>query len=191
MPLEAEPGGESVRRLFFALWPDEDVRDRLQAIIAGLHDRVAARWVRREQFHITLFFLGAVPESDVPRLRRLELQWPEGFELPLQDLRFLRRRQMIWLVPRTPPEGLRRLVQVLGEGLDACGIGRDLRPFHAHLTLARKARCDCLGPSSVARIGWTVRSVELMESVLDRSGAHYRVLQSWPLQAMPTGGSVE
>jgi 2'-5' RNA ligase len=191
MPSEAEPGGEPVRRLFFALWPDEDVRDRLQAVVAELHDRVAARWVRREQFHITLLFLGAVPESDVLRLRRLELQWPEGFELPLQDLRYLRRRQMIWLIPRKPPEGLGRLVHVLGEGLDARSIGRDLRPFHAHLTLARNARCGYLGPSSAARIGWTVRSVELMESVLDRSGAHYRVLQSWPLQAMPTVGSVE
>ncbi len=156
-----------------------------------LRDRCAARWARREHFHITLSFLGAVLESDRVRLGRLELDCPEAFDLSLQNLRFLRRRQMLWLEPSTPPDALRRLVDGLGAGLDACGIARDARPFHAHLTLARKVCRGFTGPRSVEPIRWTVRSVELMESVLDRSGARYRVLHSWPLQAMPAGGSVE
>lgn len=188
---EDKPADERVRRLFFALWPEDTVRDRLQEVAAELRQRCAARWVKREHFHITLCFLGALPEADRVRLGDLELEWPGVFDLCLEELQFLKRRQMIWLVPRTPPEALRHLVELLSVRLDACGIAHDARPFHAHLTLARKASGGFFGPKSVHTVQWSVESVALMESVLDRSGAHYRVVHSWPLQAMPAGGSVK
>lgn len=193
MPSEArgiEP--PPARRLFFALCPGKGVRDSLQQIVHRLRDQVSARWLPQENFHITLAFLGSVPDPGLLRLQRIDLVWPEAFVLRLEDLRVLRRRRMIWIAPRAEPDSLLRLVEVLMAGLDTLGmVPNEPRPFRAHLTLARNLRGGLKGAIPFEPIDWTIRSVELMESVLDLSGAQYLRRCSWPLQAMPTGATVK
>ena len=48
---------EENQRLFFALWPDEDARERLATVA---RDDSTGRWVSRDNLHVTLAFLGAV-----------------------------------------------------------------------------------------------------------------------------------
>ncbi len=56
-------------RLFVALELDEQARDLLadcQQRLSGLDP--AVRWVQPEQIHLTLKFLGQVPDQDVPQV---------------------------------------------------------------------------------------------------------------------------
>ncbi|MDX1489425.1 MAG: 2'-5' RNA ligase family protein, partial [Acidiferrobacterales bacterium] len=46
------------QRLFLALWPDDDVRNRVVALISKLLRAGDGRAVGRENLHATLFFLG-------------------------------------------------------------------------------------------------------------------------------------
>lgn len=185
------------RRLFFALWPDDAVRDRLGEVATQVREGLQARWVRRDHFHITLAFLGAIPEAHLPRLLGLELERPEAFDLVLDNVQFRQRRQMIWIAPAASPPALERLVEDLGPCLKRHSVAHDPRPFHAHLTLARSVRDILPRPVPFAPIIWTVSSFSLVESTLDRSGARYRVLHTWPLpvraqaRAMPNGAGVE
>ncbi|MGB8932127.1 MAG: 2'-5' RNA ligase family protein, partial [Anaeromyxobacteraceae bacterium] len=61
------------RRLFVALDPPEAVRRRIGAVVAALRrsaGRAAdeVRWTAAESLHLTLQFLGAVPEERIVEL---------------------------------------------------------------------------------------------------------------------------
>ena len=60
-------------RLFVAVWPPDDVLDRLAALPRP--DVKGLRWTHREQWHVTLRFLGSVPDVApvVAALGRLEV----------------------------------------------------------------------------------------------------------------------
>jgi 2'-5' RNA ligase len=62
-------GPEPARRLFFALWPDARVLARAVDAVATLVPRGAGRPLRADQLHLTLEFLGNVPESRVQAVR--------------------------------------------------------------------------------------------------------------------------
>ncbi|MEK7758301.1 MAG: 2'-5' RNA ligase family protein, partial [Pseudomonadota bacterium] len=53
------------QRLFFALWPDPVLQQRLAQAAEALLPRAAGRRVRAENLHCTLVFLGAV-EAALP-----------------------------------------------------------------------------------------------------------------------------
>lgn len=185
-----EAPAESTRRLFFALWPDQDAGRQLEQITNRLGRRIAARWVRPDNQHVTLAFLGAVPESRLPCLKSLELR-AGGFELVLDSLCFRRRRRMIWIEPDAPVGPLNSLVALLEAELDREGIARDARPFRAHLTLGRQVRDADPELPVIEPVTWKVRSIVLVESAVKRSGVCYRPVHGWALQTTPKGISVE
>jgi 2'-5' RNA ligase len=47
-------------RLFFALWPDDAVRARLTGVVDSLRRTVSGKWVKPDNLHITLAFLGDI-----------------------------------------------------------------------------------------------------------------------------------
>jgi 2'-5' RNA ligase len=178
-------------RLFFAVWPGDEVSATLERQLGGLRSRVRAAWVQPENLHLTLCFLGAVPHIRLNSLITLNFERHLAFELCFDRLRFLRRRRMLWLEPSRPNPVLMDLVKSLEERLDQLGQARDPRPFHAHLTLARNLRGDWSPGERFERLGWHVGGFDLVASVLDRRGARYRRLRHWPLHTTPTGTSVE
>lgn len=178
-------------RLFFAVWPGDDVRACLERELVRLRSHVQATWVRPENLHLTLCFLGAVPRIRLDSLITMNFELPVPFAICFDQLRFLRRRRMLWLEPGRPNLVLNSLVGSLEERLDLLGQARDRRRFHPHLTLARNLRGDfSLGEPS-ERVSWHVGGFDLVASELDRHGACYRRLRHWSLQTTPTGTSVE
>jgi 2'-5' RNA ligase len=96
------------RRLFFALWPDAEVRAQL----AG----VARRWTRRpvadEKLHMTLIFLGQRNEQNVACFRQAaSAVQVEPFELQLDYLGGWPRAGIQWLGSSRVPGGLSQLVK--------------------------------------------------------------------------------
>jgi len=91
-------------RLFIAI----DLPAELRSTVAGLCRGVAgARWVRHEQFHITLRFLGDTAEERLTDLReRLHQVAVPGFSLRLKGAGVF------------PPPGGRKPARVLWLGLD-------------------------------------------------------------------------
>ncbi len=62
----------STRRLFFAFWPTAAMQSDLAAAArAQMESMLGGRLVPRENLHLTLAFLGSVPETSVPALREL------------------------------------------------------------------------------------------------------------------------
>ncbi len=177
---------ERVGRLFFALWPDQDLRARLVVVTRDARRELAkagARVVDTANVHITLAFLGNVPETQYRCVASAAGQIRANeFDLLLDRWGFFRRAKVHYLTAAVVPGELERLVGQLWDVAGSCGLKPDHRPYQAHLTLARKvtARPDFPAPESVV---WSPADFVLVSSETRSSGPVYRVLERWPLIA--------
>jgi 2'-5' RNA ligase len=167
-----------VRRLFVAVWPPEDVLDRVAALPRPEIDGL--RWNGREHWHVTLRFLGPVAEVD-PVTEALAGMPGAAVTARLGPAvgRFGQR------ILHIPVEGLDGVAAAVVGATAHLGKPPDDRPFHGHLTLARVAthgRVD-LRPltGTPVEAGWDVEAVCLVESRLSPHGARYEVLERFPL----------
>ena len=189
-------------RLFAAVDLDPSVRsaarsvaERLGRVLAGpgARRRSGVSWVREENLHLTMRFLGEVDDG-----RAAELV--ERFGEPCETATFSIELCGIGIFPPSGPprvvwigvtNGADRLAVLDAEverRMAAAGFGRDDRPFRAHLTIGRVK--DALGPSGgrqmlaepVGSLGTSrVTHVVLYESRLSARGPTYVALARAPL----------
>lgn len=170
-------------RLFFALWPDETLRPRLVDVAGVLQQRLTGKWVRPENLHLTLAFLGDVAANREPDARGVGDEVSgNGFTLLLDRAEFWPRNGIICLGARETPPALKALAGSLAESLRGAGFPLEKRAFRAHLTLARKGASDRTLIGLPEPLAWDVGSFALVESRLDREGSAYIVRETWPLQ---------
>lgn len=171
---------ESRHRVFFALWPDEVLREALTRLRA--RRSAPGRNVPRAHLHLTLAFAGTVTATQLAALRRAadSVRAPP-FALRLDRLDGFEAARVQWLGPSQPPEALRTLAGQLQQGCRQAGIALTDDDFEPHVTLRR----DCRIPirEAVAPIEWPVSDFALIESgQAGRPGA-YRMLARWPLRS--------
>jgi RNA 2',3'-cyclic 3'-phosphodiesterase len=173
-------------RYFFALWPEESVREGLMAL--------ARRTARRgsvhhpADLHMTLVFLGQISDDQLPGIEAVaDAIRGKAFTLQIDGLGYWSRPRILWAAPRQTPEPLSQLVFDLQNGLKACGFEPEKRRYQPHVTLYRKAppaEAKAIEPA----IEWPVTSFVLAVSGGSEPGEpRYRVLQRWSL-AMQNGG---
>ena len=106
----------------------------------------ACRWSAAETMHLTLKFLGDVPDArmdDVFCAVRLAAQGvsPLTFELAgLGCFPHPRRPSVVWVGTREPSGRLAELARDVDEALGRAGWPREVRPYYPHLTIARVRR---------------------------------------------------
>jgi len=171
-------GAVETQRLFFALWPEPALQQRLAQAAAALLPEHAGRRVREQNLHCTLVFLGAVEAAQRLCLEdAASLVRAEPFTLTLDRLGYFRRPQAAWLGCTA---ALQALVTGLSYGAASCGFPPEQRPYEVHLTVARKLRKDP-GRMPLMPSVWPVQQFALMESVSEPDGVHYRPLRFWNL----------
>lgn len=166
-------------RLFFALWPDPDLRAALRGRSELDTSLIDGKPQRPDQWHVTLAFLGQVPGERLPAVRaaagRVSLA---PVTIKFDRLEYWRRPQVLCLVASRVTAGLQALVAQLHAALVKEGFALDARPFRPHVTLARKVRSaadSCLDPPLV----WRADGFALVRSVGDPSGSRYEPLDWW------------
>jgi len=180
------------RRLFFALWPDETQRAALVHAAARIVRHCGGRPVPGENLHITLAFLGSVPEPRVEELsaigRRAAATFPAEalpIAVSLETLEHWARAQVLAVLeraeePRAAAAGAAALAQILSAGTLAAGFSPDLKPFRVHVTVARKVARP---PRSrdMRRVEWSFDEFALIESRTLEEGPVYSVVESYVL----------
>jgi 2'-5' RNA ligase len=143
-------------RLFVGVWPPEDVLDA----IAALPQVGATRWTRREQWHVTLHFIGDVDSPDV---------WVER----VQEVASRFAPRTVTLGPATKILG-KDVLMIPASGLDDVAAAFSDEKFRGHLTLARRASRDLAGEPFNA--SFAAREIALIRSHLGDGPARYETI---------------
>jgi RNA 2',3'-cyclic 3'-phosphodiesterase len=186
-------------RLFVALEIPAAVRDNLATFItdmSDLSDRVeqkGVRWVRPENLHVTLKFIGERPDAELDGIRSAlsTVHGDAPLEVRLRGLGFFpeeRRPTVLWTGLDAAPN-LPSLAGTIDDALATQGIKRENRAFLPHLTLARfahpgvqKQLLAAIKQNSEHEFGsFRAREFHLIESKLKPSGAEYTSLASFPI----------
>jgi len=119
-------------RLFIAVEPSDALQERISRRRPELRN---IRWIAPERLHLTLAFIGALPESLMQSLdQELGKIHFAPFELELNRIGTFSRRTL-WLGCEPPP-GLQQLHRAVHLALQALEIKVDPRPYQPHITLA-------------------------------------------------------
>jgi RNA 2',3'-cyclic 3'-phosphodiesterase len=184
--LSAAPPREPTRRLFFALWPQEQER---RALFEAAHPAVSAcagRAVPAQNLHATLAFLGSVPERRIGELQGVARRTADAFVaespqvLQFDELAHWAGPQILVTLSAAEAGAARSLAHFLKTHTQAAGFSPDLKPFQAHVTLARKVERAPAVPMTRA-VSWVFDAFALVESRTAAHGAAYSVVQSYLL----------
>jgi RNA 2',3'-cyclic 3'-phosphodiesterase len=184
-------------RLFVALEIPADVRDEFAALISELRaadssfSKSRARWVRPENLHVTLKFIGHVDASKVDPIRAAlaEVRFEAPVEMQFRGLGFFpsaKRPRVFWAGMEASPN-LALLAAEIDTRLKKLGISSETKEFAPHLTLARfdppgiSEGLSAVAQANVAREFGAAGTGEfhLFESKTRPSGAEYTRLSSF------------
>ena len=167
-------------RLFIALSLPEAVKAELVTMQGGVND---ARWVNRDNFHLTLRFIGEINNPTVADIvDALSGIRASAFDLALAGLGHFAARgklRAIWAGVDRAPE-LLSLQRKVDHAVRDARIGQRERRYLPHVTLARfppvplERASGYLATRALFRTApFQVETLTLFESILNSAGALY------------------
>lgn len=188
-------------RLFVALEIFPEVRENLAALTGELRGKIPqARWMRAENLHVTLKFLGEAGTEKMEGIRAAlaGVRGSAPVEIEFRGLGCFpeaRRARVLWVDAAAGPE-LERLAAEIEKALEPLGFAREQREFSSHVTVARFPQ----GPGNSKKLQETLeeyggrshgrqtaREFCLFQSELQAAGSKYTRLACWPLNAAGGG----
>lgn len=178
-------------RTFIGIFPPPETREAALSAARKLSISGDVRWSKPPSVHLTLKFLGDVPEDRITRARRALEQAcgpREPFDVKLSGFGGFpseKRARVVWTGVGEGSEKLVSLSASLEDALASAGFPREERGYVPHLTLGRSLRRPVRLESAGAAAevpGFTVREVSLLESELSADGAVYTVIGGYPLR---------
>lgn len=177
-------------RLFLAIVPPPAVQRAAFAVTRALReDGDGVAWVKQENLHFTLRFLGEVGDSalgDVARAAREAAAAHAAFAAALGAAGAFpnaRRARVLWIGLAQGAESMRALADSLADALERRGFAKEERPFSSHLTIGRvrdsredwteRLKDEAVDPAAA---GFRVDRISLVKSQLARGGSIYTVM---------------
>jgi len=182
-------------RLFVALETPLAVRENLVALRELCGGAPGARWVRAENLHVTLKFIGEMPETKLDALRK-ELQGVRSESPVALDFRGLgffpnEKHPRVFWAGMEASANLNTLAADIDNATEKLGIPREQRAFSPHLTLARFESPKLAEKLRSAAAAYAERNFgslrtntfQLIQSKLKPTGAEYTTLASFRFAA--------
>lgn len=154
------------------------------------------RWTKKENLHITLEFLGYLTEEEILKVKEVLKNLVKNFspfEVNLIEVRYGPKEEkiprMIWVVGERKKEIL-DLKEKLDDKLKkSINFEPEKREFTPHITLGRIRKWQFKAIPLDERpkvkkeidLNLKVNSIELMESILKRTGPDYKIIESFLL----------
>ena len=183
-------------RVFVAIELDDAVRATQKAVQEGLGRSCSeVRWIPANHLHVTLKFLGEVPDGDVSKVVEAVGRAAAGadpFDMTLAGSGCFPPRgpvRIVWAGLQAESGGLSAGVEAVETELEQIGFARERRPFSPHITIGR-VREDRSGGRiragaeafTFAPVAQAVDSITLMSSVLSPKGPTYTPVSRVSLQ---------
>ena len=182
-------------RTFIAVELPENIKNKIGELQAPLKKTNAfVSWVKPENIHITLKFLGEVPEEKINEVfsaTQLALKNAKKFKMNLKGAGAFpdfRRPRVIWIGAGMGGEELSNMANEIEEEMEKIGFPKENRKFSPHFTMGRVK-----SPKNIEKLMEKVKStdfetedievneVTVMKSQLHPAGAIYTLLKKIPL----------
>ena len=168
-----------MKRLFFALWPDEFVLKKINRDAVPHFNNCQGHLLKPHNWHITLAYFGAADETMQQCLEQQAAKIKiESFELRLNQAGYWPKVKVAWLAPINIPDVLSRLANELQSVIIPCGYKAENRVYQPHLTLMRKAK-EAPATAEISTIKMLVNKFCLVESLSTTAGVEYKILKHW------------
>lgn len=179
-------------RLFIGVKLSDETNNAVESAVLKMKSLaeshgLRANWVPRENFHLTVKFLGSADPALVASIKE-ELSQAAATSTPF-ELRALGAGsfpsrgapRVIWVGIERPITALETLAADIERRMVKLGFRQEIRRYSPHLTVARvkagKSAAQVLAPYLTRDYGRTVvKSVTLFESVTKPTGSEYRVV---------------
>jgi 2'-5' RNA ligase len=180
------PGGYRMR-VFFALWPGELARTTLGHATRKAVRSCGGRPVPEQNFHVTLTFLGSVALSRLAELGAIAAHIASSnvaspFELVFDRVEHWEKPRVLVATASDSAGAIsaRGIARALSEATFRAGFDPDQKPFHPHVTLARKIG-KLTQVLEMHPVSWGFDAFALVESRTLPEGPVYTVIESYPL----------
>ncbi|MXV62882.1 RNA 2',3'-cyclic phosphodiesterase [Natronorubrum sp. JWXQ-INN-674] len=184
-------------RLFVSVDLPDDLAEPVADLQDEFRDAGGLNFTDPRQAHVTLKFLGEVPEDRVPDLERELAAAVEDASVDPFPVRYgglgvfpsLEYISVIWFGTETGGDGLTRLHEAVEERTTAMGFEEAEHEFTPHVTLARMEHAG--GKEHVQEVvrerdptlgEMTVEEIHLTESVRTDAGPLYSTVESFSLE---------
>jgi 2'-5' RNA ligase len=183
-------------RTFIAAEIPENITSGIRELQQGLKDYgIDIRWIRSENIHLTLKFLGDVQAADIDNIFEAISRTVDGvasISLKAKGIGVfpdIRRPHVLWVGLTGQLEVLMQLQKTLDSNLKDIGFPQEKRPFKGHLTIGRiktKINTKKFGDALMAFRNFETETfiadkIILFKSELKPQGAVYTHLASAPL----------
>jgi RNA 2',3'-cyclic 3'-phosphodiesterase len=179
-------------RVFIAVDVPNEIRKSLGDVQRALRPlSSSARWVAPESIHITLRFLGEVPDKRLDEINTAltGLTW-KPFTITVHGVGFFpgtRSPRVFWAGMEAPT--MQGLAEQLDTRMESLGFDKEKRAFRPHITMARakSTRIDSSLVSAAAKYeehdfgSFPVDRIFLFKSTLKPSGAVHEKLKEYLL----------
>ena len=192
-------------RTFVAVDVNESVRRRATRLIEQLAANAGnVKWVEPQNMHLTLQFLGEVPQTDVHEVCLAVQRAVVGcvpFAMSLLGagaFPHAGRPSTIWIGVDQGAQQLKTIQRRIQQALKPLGFPPERRAYHPHLTIGRIRRGRVSGGSLLAQVlrdqqsfdagRSTVDQVIVYASYLEHTGPSYQAMSRIGLPGTPSNG---
>lgn len=174
-------------RTFISIEPDFSTKERIKDFISRQRtnsDFINVRWVKPQNTHITLAFLGNISKNIIPTLRK-ELKdvasLYSAFKINLSDIGGfpnIYKPRVLWIGIEDNPD-LVNLKKDIDKKLQKIGLKFDTKSFLPHITIGRWRNTTFnSSKKSNFRASFIANKINLVKSELTKSGPLYSIIFS-------------
>ena len=179
-------------RTFIAIDIPENIKDSIELYVSPLKgERAKITWVKSGNVHITLKFLGEIPEEKVPEIYKCLEKCVKGlkpFEVEITGaggFPDMRRPRIIWVGLKKGTDELKKLANSIDDELSNLDFEKEKRGFKPHLTIGRVKYINDISGfiDKMSRLKFeggtfTADEIFIIKSELKPTGAVYTKLES-------------
>jgi len=174
-------------RIFIGINLSKEIKEDIYEKIKIFKENFRSlRWVKKENLHITLKFIGDFQEEIENLIEILEEIDFAPFKVEISDFDFFPNKKIprvFYLGVRDEKENILKLYKNIENKLRKIGIKKDKRRFIPHITIARKKNKDrvfineAIIKENFLRREIFIDNFTLFESILGRDGAVYKKIK--------------
>lgn len=181
-------------RSFIAINLPDQIKKELGFLIEKLKEKNPnknIKWVKPENIHLTLHFLGYLEQEKIKEVERIiqkSIISLKSTKIELKDFGGfpnLEQPRVLFISCQEVRNTLHNLQKKLGQELERIGLETDHRSWRIHLTMARLKTPLHLLVTNLNKLqlkSFEVKSIDLMKSELTPKGAIYSILKNFSLQ---------